>query len=342
MVKMAEKDWFPVFMELQTHFYNWYFRPLLEILRDNETIKNAKVTKLIDAIQAGTITYKSGVFSGSFNAALSKELSAFATYDKRTKTWKGTPPAIVIGAAVKANDKARDSQRQIKNKIEELDARVKAEVSRIVFDVSHAIGSTVQDTGRDLANMTVVPDITEGQREQLQSQYTENMRLNIVNEFDPSRGNWNDEQVTRLREMIERSVLKGFGRKGLIDSIMGEWDTTRKKAEFLARQETSLFISSLTNERYKSAGLKWYEWLTSSDIRVVGTPGGKYPEGSKGHGNHYAMRGKVCSLTDPTIYADSLEDARKGLWKSKASIGADNRHAGEAFNCRCGKKPILD
>jgi uncharacterized protein with gpF-like domain len=141
--------------------------------------------------------------------------------------------------------------------------------------------------------------------------------------------------------MVEKNTLEGLNKKQLLESIQNEFEITKAKATFLVRQETSLFLSKLSNERYIDAGLDLYMWLNSHDIRVVGNPSGLYPEPTEGHGDHWIMAHKICRFDDPTVYADSIEDAKKEKWKSKASIGADDKHPGEAFNCRCHKKAII-
>ena len=332
-----EKDWKNIDDQLQTLFWKWYYLPLISILgEDRYTIKNANNNDLIEAIKKGTVVYRDGEFSGSFNSRISRELSKFAKYDGRSKTWKGRPPADVLGAAVIANDRAADLNRKMSTLLDNIDSTVKSEIQKIVFDVTDAVKNTSDKTAQVLG---VSPEITKGMADNHITEYTNTMRLNIVNEDGP--GDWNSEQITRLRDMIQRNVTKGFGRKQMIDSIQAEWDTSQKKAKFLARQETNLFISELENAQYQDAGLQLYEWMTSRDARVVGNPGGKYPNPSKGHGNHYVMQGKICRFSDPTVYADSLDAAKAGKWKSKASIGAGDRHAGEEFLCRCTKKPII-
>ncbi len=73
---------------------------------------------------------------------------------------------------------------------------------------------------------------------------------------------------------------------------------------------------------------------------MVGKPGGKFKP-SQGHGNHFNMNGKYVKINDPTIYSDTLDDVKAGLWKSKSGIGGDDKHAGESYGCRCVYRPVI-
>ncbi len=95
---------------------------------------------------------------------------------------------------------------------------------------------------------------------------------------------------------------------------------TTRRAELIARDQTSKVVSQLNQARQSDAGIKSYTWRTAEDERVVGTPGGKYPKPTKAHRNHYRRNGK------------------KYDWKSPPSDG----HPGEAINCRCIAIPIIE
>ena len=95
---------------------------------------------------------------------------------------------------------------------------------------------------------------------------------------------------------------------------------TTRRASFIARDQTAKITSQLNQSRQHDAGINSYTWSTSEDQRVVGTPGGLYPKGSKAHRNHYKRDGKVY------------------YWNNPPSDG----HPGEAINCRCVAIPKID
>ena len=341
MLKLQKSDYADVESQLIELFREWYYLPLLEIITEKKynTVFNS-ISDLINAIRSGKVKYENGIFTGTFNAKISRELSKFAKYDGRKKVWKGRPPSDVLAAAIVANDKAKELNSRLLKKISQLGDNVKAQVKKIGFDIHEAISKIDGKLVKEVENITVMPEITQGMRDYLSEQYTNNMQLNIVNEGG-QYGNWNAEQVERLRDMVEQNIIRGSNRNELMEMIKAEFETSVNKAKFLARQETSLLLSKMRNERYSSSGVKYYRWSTSNDLRVVGKPGGKFPTPSKDHGDHYAMQGKICKMDDATVYADSIEDARAGKWKSKTMIMAGTSHPGEEFNCRCWARPIV-
>lgn len=329
---MVESYYKPIKKDLEYYFYQLYWKDILEALKDEKYIYNA-VSILLSAIRKGSIHYEQGVFSGKFNASISRELSKFATYDGRSKTWKGIPPSSISSAATIANDKGKALVARISSLIEEIPSRVAAEVDTLKYSLDAPLFAMNKAADKDISSLGLSIEITPSLDEKLKREYTNNQNINIKN--------WTPNQIVKLRDMVQRNTLSGFNRLELIQMISSEYEVSMTKASFLARQETSLLLSSIRNERYEDAGIEIYKWSTSNDIKVVGNPSGLYPKGTPGHGNHYVMQGKFCKLSDPTVYADNISDARNGVWKSKLNIGADNTHPGQAWNDRCVAIPVI-
>lgn len=95
---------------------------------------------------------------------------------------------------------------------------------------------------------------------------------------------------------------------------------TKNRAKFIARDQTAKLTGDLNQLRQSDNGIDSYIWKTAKDQRVVGTPGGKYPKGTRGHENHYAREGKVFKWSEPP----------------------GDGHPGHAYNCRCYAAPVLD
>lgn len=322
----------PIEKDLNYYFYEIFWKDIFSLFKKNEIKLNA-ISVLITAIRNGTVKYQNGIFTGSFNMAISSELEKFAKYDGRTKTWKGIPPSSVSAIATIANDKSKKLNEEITRLISEIPARVEAAIDSLKYSVEVPLFAMNKQASSDIVSLGLSPEVTPELSKRISEDYTNNMNINIKN--------WTPDQVARLREMVEKNAFMGYNRRELEQMISSEYEVSQNKARFLARQETSLLFATIRNERYEDAGLEFYKWSNSGDVRVVGNPGGLYPKGSPGHGNHWVMGGKICKLSDPTIYADSLKDAKAGKWKSKLSIGADNTHPGEAWNDRCTAIPVI-
>ena len=331
-VRMTEKYYKQIEKELDSYFYDFYWKDIIELLHESDRLYNSN-SALIAAIRKGSVQYNNGKFTGKFNARISKELRKFAKYDGRTKSWSGIPPSNVTAAATVANTRGEQLSRRITALIDEIPARVSAAVESLKYSIDAPLFAISAEAGKDLNTLGISVEMTPELSQRLMDDYTNNMNLNIKN--------WTPEQTGRLRNMIEENALAGYNRLELQQRIAAEYGTTMSKAKFLARQETSLFVSTVRDERYSDAGIQFVKWSTSQDIRVVGNPSGLYPEPSPGHGNHFELNQKICKLNDPSVYAENITEARKGKWKSKDMIGAGHSHAGIEFNCRCTYVPIV-
>jgi len=112
---------------------------------------------------------------------------------------------------------------------------------------------------------------------------------------------------------------KGFDQQAMVQTLEKRFKVANNRARFIARDQTEKIVGRLNEARQTDLGIKSYIWQTSEDERVVGTPGGAYPDPSPGHGDHYSRNQK------------------EFLWK----IPPHDGHPGEAFNCRCIAIPVI-
>lgn len=103
---------------------------------------------------------------------------------------------------------------------------------------------------------------------------------------------------------------KGFDQQAMIQALESKFKVAKNRALFIARDQTEKIIGKLNKARQTDLGIKSYIWQTSEDERVVGTPGGLYPDGTDGHMDHFSRNGK------------------EFLWIAPPPDG----HPGEAFN----------
>lgn len=338
-MKLKDEWYEDVEKELSKYFFNTYFLPLLELLK--EPLYNS-ADDVVNAILSGKITIKDKNISGTYNLKISKELSKFAKFNEKSKTWTitGTLPSIYQATSANANAKSQALHKQMQSTVESIANTSKDKIKNPIFNISAHSKEMENEIEDEYKRLGISYKPNESIRNELLKQYNESMKLNIVNPDDPENC-WDTKQVQRLRDTISKSISEGTNKKTLMEMIQNEMEISRNKAKFLARQETSLFLSTLREERFKDAGVKLYEWMTSDDSRVVGNPSGKYPVGSQGHKNHYALHHKICKYDDATVYAENLEAALKNEWKSRSNIGAELQHPGRAFLCRCISKPII-
>lgn len=313
MLKLLDSWYTPTEKELDSIFYDLFYKDIFETLKDPYYNRSA-LSALITKIRLGKIVYRDGVFSGDFNIETSRALRKFATFDQRSRTWKGSPPGDVIAAATVANSKSEKLHAAITEKLNELETTLGNVDLTYRFPVPVAVDEIDQQLIKDFATVGIQPEFTREMRENIIRDYNKNQNLNIKN--------WVPDQITRLRDMVELSVSQGYRRPAMIEMIKSEWGVTQNKARFLARQETSLLMSKIRRERSLDAGVRKYRWSTSLDRRVRPEDAAAARTGA----NHRYLHGKVFEYGSPPVV--NLKTGRRA-------------EPGEDFNCRCVAIPIV-
>ena len=169
------------------------------------------------------------------------------------------------------------------------------------------------------------------------------------------------ENVTLVKKLaantahdISQIVMNGFRTGKRIETMKAEilgtdltadiypyFGKVENRAATIARDQTSKLWGNVNRMRQQGVGVKIYIWRTAMDERVVGNPEGKYPVGNAIHGNHWIMEGKYCLWSDPTVYANTLEEAMSGKWK-KRTAEMPKAHPGEQISCRCYSSPVFE
>lgn len=291
-------------------FYDRIFKPLFEILDISKSKQNASTTLLIESLRDGRLQYVNGIFLGDLNATLSKQLREIGAVFNKTRRGYVLPRSKLpqdIKLAIQAgNEFAKDKFNKVDDFLREIQTK-KIEIKDIEPLFGEVIGkldkqfhtTTKKVTAQDI-EIPIEPHL----KEELKAGYTENLDKYIKK--------WNDEQILRLREVVSDNVSQGYRAENLVDGIIAERGVSKRKAEFLARQETSLMVSKYRQIRYEDVGIRRYVWSSSHDSRVRPL--------------HRELNGHIFSFDNPPI-----ADARTG----------ERANPGEAYGCRCVAIPIL-
>ncbi len=112
----------------------------------------------------------------------------------------------------------------------------------------------------------------------------------------------------RIAELVNRALILQTGKTvSLEQELLRAFDIDKRKAKFIARDQTQRFSSSLNKFRQEKAGVKKYMWITSKDSRV--------------RPSHQANSRKIFS------------------WDTEPAITG---HPGNDYNCRCTGSAILE
>ena len=299
-----------IFKAIFTAWFNAFWQYLMDAIDLVDEYYNSKDV-LIEAIMSHRIQYVDGKFTGNFNAAISKRLLDIgAKYDKRSKAFviaRNKLPIDINHAIAVASLATATMYKRVLDFLNSfnpssmmplVNGQIDAQLDEVLEDLDDQAKRTIEDS------ITVKVHLSPTEKENLKKMYTDNLQLPIKN--------FSNEQVVRMRELIQKNLLEGLGDKALVDVLMKEFNVTRNKAMFWARQETGLLVSAYRQATYKTVGITKYKWSTSHDERV--------------RVMHKDLDGKIFEFANPPVTNE------KG----------DRNNPGEDWQCRCQAIPVLE
>lgn len=325
---------------LKKFFRDEIYYPLLRALGvPQKALHNAVHSNpLIDALFTGKVVYSGNVFTGSFNAAISKVLKDMgAVFNPKGPSYrlerKDIPidiRSVISASEIRFLEKMDNIDRRLAKVIpEELADQFKC---ADIFD--RTLWKADKSFQKNVKNIAVTPQLTKEQRQKIADEWQNNMKLWIKD--------WTEEQIKELRKNIFEDVMSGIRRETRIPPILkitktiqGSHEEAMNKAKFLARQESRLLMSKFKEVRYRDAGAQAYIW------RCVKRPHDKSP---KEHvpGNvrytHGICDGKEFNWTDSHELDEHGRPNPAGVQKPGKSH-MDN--PGTDFGCRCGMRPRI-
>lgn len=301
--------------EIDAYFYEVVFKPLFDLLGEFnvKTKKNAIESALTTALQNGDVYYTNGTFTGSFNAAISRELRGMgATFDKVNKVFhlpeSRLPLSLrqTIGQSLELNRQLNKEMLETLSQMEmnigkaDTGINLKFSLDGVFVDLRKQYERTLKQHG-----LPVPPDLSESVKESITVEYTKNLDKYIKN--------FTEEMIPELRGRIQENTFDGGRPDKMAKIIQAQYGVSKRKSEFLAEQETSLLLSKYRESRYKDLGSRRYIWSTSND-------------GDRVRHDHRLLNNQVFYWDSPPI--------------TNRATGARN-NPGEDFRCRCVARPIL-
>ena len=296
------------------------FAPIIQIIQAKNPALGKELAnsgELEKALRTGRIQWHGGIFSGTFNARISKELSELgATWDKRMKVYRmDNPPAWVRAAAALYTMTATQTHEEIKRALNEMQESLERRIAENPLDAEPTVKQLQMDFKPSAEALRISPTLAPDSIQRLADGYSNNMKLWIKT--------WSEDQIKALRQVVEKNALAGNRFDTLVDEIKMKYSTTEAKAKFLARQETALFSARFRQERFGEAGVTHYKWSTSHDSRVRPTAD---THGKARLNDHRDLDGEIFAYANPPIV-------------NKAN--GKRANPGQDWNCRCIDIPIL-
>lgn len=297
-----------IYREIKSLLDRILFSPVLAIATSTQ-LSNAPASALTTALKSGTITYADGYFTGKFNAAIGLEIRKIGgSFNKLRKAYylpiEEIPTEIKIAIA-KGKSIIQEKISKINERLNYLQQTGSVEpinfspqFSGILIDIDKQFKTTLPtDIG---IPMTLTPFM----RASIEREYTHNLNKYITD--------MTVESTQRLREKIIKNVSEGYRASNLVGVIQAQQGVSHRHAKFLAKQETSLMVSSYRDSRYKEAAIDEWVWSSSHDERVRPL--------------HRKLNGQKFSFNNLPII-----DERTG----------EKGTPGQAYGCRCSMIPLI-
>ncbi len=268
------------------------------------------IEDLADAIRDSRISFEHGRFTGKFSSTISKELKKIgAKWEAKTKSYRLTsdklPPEILSHIA-QSKSRFESILTRIDKKLESLSPEEISEKISLQKSFDKTLWKVDSELNKTMKAVTVTPQLTRSRAKIIADDYTNNMKLYIQE--------WTQKSIKDLRQKMRDRSYEGLRYEGIIKEIQSSYGVSKRKAKFLARQETSLMITSFKQERYKESGISQYKWRCVSGTKL-------HPVRPM----HKKLDGKIFSFDDPPV----------------TSPNGSRNNPGRDFNCRCTAIPIV-
>lgn len=318
--KLRESDYADVERQLKDLFYRLLFKPVVDLLAPHnkqvkaagasikKELRNAAFDPIVAGINSGRIQYVADVFTGEFNAAISRALRSYgAKFNRQTKAYSVLPqqlPVEVLEAAAAYAKAAKDLHDALGAKLDEIQRGLGKAVYDNPVDASKMVGKMDKSFDEHYGDALGTEGLSESSKARLAREYADALK--------PYVKDFTDEMVGELRAMVKANAEAGYRFDTLVDRIQGRFGVSLSKASFLARQETSMFVSKHRERRFEDSGITEYVWQSAGDSRV--------------RPDHKKLDGKVFKYSQPPVVDEAT--GRRG-------------NPGTDFQCRCVANPVL-
>lgn len=319
---LHESDYASIEKQLRALFYELVFQPVVRLLaprnaqvraaakelKNSSDLRNAKYDPIVSGIHSGRVQYVDGVFSGDFSASISRALREYgAKFNKRTGTFSIIPEALPFEVTAAAAEYAETAELLHEKLMETLNAiqhGLERAVSSNPVDASVTIGKLDKKFSDKYRDAIGTEDLSDIAKDELKEAYAAALK--------PYIESFSEEMISDLRGIVTENAKAGYRFDNLVTKIQNRYDVSQSKAEFLAQQETGLFMAAHRQARFGDVGIRKYIWRTAGDSTV--------------RDSHKKLNGRVFEYSKPPVVDEATG--------RRANPGQD-------FRCRCEDEPVL-
>lgn len=140
-----------------------------------------------------------------------------------------------------------------------------------------------------------------------------------------------EQYLSKIESTVFQNVAEGRSAGSIAEEIQKIGGVTKRRAQFIAKDQTQKLVSNLNQARQQALGVVGYRWRNSQDQRVRGNPAGLYPNAKF---SHWTREGQYF-LWEPSNKPPIAPNGKK--YRQPPADGAP----GQAINCRCTSEPVF-
>lgn len=280
--------------------YQTVYAPVLKTIQEHLPLRN-DVDVIKQALLSGKVQYSDGKFYGKWNAKLTRAFRDLnGRYDTKDNTW--TVDVIPYDLQIAIGD----ADNMFRN--------IVSSISTIDFELNPvpvtAYSRTADIMRKDLWLTLLGVTLIEPREIEVEP---------YIKELNEAIARYTEEEINRLltfvtvgEETLQEMKKSNKNLTEIYNYISERVEASKRKSDFLAKNETNHMLNEYKMAEYKSYGITQYIWQTMEDDRV--------------RPFHAALNGKIIDYDDPPIQDRYGNKAHAGMW----------------YGCRCRQRPLYN
>lgn len=230
---------------------------------------------------------------------------AKATEKAITRLFKADAPDLGYSEDASISSQARMLLSRLMERFTELFTKKSKELAEGM--IKRAMRSTSAGVTMSLKELSgglvIKTSISADLEEKLKAAVTANTKL---------IRNLKDEYYLRASDAVMRSITTGNGLHDLVPELQKLGDMTRRRAHFIALDQTQKANAFIAREKYAAAGVNYFRWVHTDRAR---TP----------RPLHVALDGLIFRHDEPPVI----------------DVNGTRGYPGDLINCHCRMKPVM-
>lgn len=298
--------------ELNEYLLETLFAPVRDALPD---VRENASDPVYSALVAGTLQYSDGLFTGEFNAEISKALRDRGARSRGAGLYLtlSEVPVQWRGAIAQSKRRAKDNHEEVLALLAIIAAALR--IAPTGIDLSNTVDRMVGDLQEQFVSSvssgTTPPGLLLGK--------TEELRAGLVSKVNDEAKKFAADAINDLRKKVQQNLAMGGRLDRLSRLVDSEIGAAQRKARIIAESAVAELVADFTESRLSDIGVYTYVWETMGDHKVRPTHGES--------NNHRDLNGRTFSFRNPPV-VDSATGRRRNPGKDYGP-------------CRCVARGIL-